>query len=202
MSYGGSEGACQSSGIEAFYDVTVSPDGRSAYVTSVRDGAIAQFDRDTASGALTQKPGIAVGGGVSEVVVSPDGRNVYAAVPELGTVATLDRDATGALTPRTGAAGCVSETGSAGGCQDGRGLVGVCGIAVSPDGRNVYTAAMREQRDRRLRPCSAGDAGDSAAGRPARADRVALLAVAEALARRRAARACGSRSPSRPTCGS
>jgi DNA-binding beta-propeller fold protein YncE len=41
-----------------------------------------------------------------------------------------------------GVLGCVSETGTAGTCADGRELDGARGVAVSPDGRNVYVASL------------------------------------------------------------
>lgn len=37
--------------------VTISPDGTSAYVASANSGAVSIFDRNTTTGALTQKPG-------------------------------------------------------------------------------------------------------------------------------------------------
>ena len=37
------------------YSVTVSPDGKSAYVASSQSDAVAVFDRDTTTGKLTQK---------------------------------------------------------------------------------------------------------------------------------------------------
>ena len=44
-----------------------------------------------------------------------------------------------------GRAGCVSETG-AGTCADGHGLAGPFGVAVSPDGKNVYVASAAQRR--------------------------------------------------------
>ena len=47
--------------------------------------------------------------------------------------ARFDRDTTtGALTPLAGTAGCVSETGTAGACADGRALDGAVMVTVSP----------------------------------------------------------------------
>ncbi|MGH2963923.1 MAG: lactonase family protein [Solirubrobacterales bacterium] len=47
---------------------------------------------------------------------------------------------TGALTQPAGTAGCISEDGS-GPCADGHAMGGPGGVAVSPDGKNVYTAS-------------------------------------------------------------
>lgn len=138
--------------------VAVSPDGRHVYNTTRGDDSIAAFDRDIATGALTQKAGAAacisdsgsaglcVNGvaldNAAAVAVSPDGGNVYVAAAASSAVALFDRDAsTGALTQKVAPAGCISEDGTAGNCVDGTGLDDATGVAVSSDGRSVYAAA-------------------------------------------------------------
>jgi DNA-binding beta-propeller fold protein YncE len=130
--------------------VTVSPDGRSAYVASTSINAIAVFDR-AASGALTQKgcvsetgagpcaDGAALGQPLS-VAVSPDGRSAYVASSASDAVAVFDRAADGTLTQKPGLAGCVSATGAPP-CAGATGLDGARAVTVSPDGRNVYVAS-------------------------------------------------------------
>jgi len=59
------------------------------------------------------------------LAVSPDGKSVYVGSEVSDAVTIFDRDlATGALTQKAGTAGCVSETGTAGTCQDGVALDG------------------------------------------------------------------------------
>jgi DNA-binding beta-propeller fold protein YncE len=116
--------------------IAVSPDGRSLYVTSLPDDAVAVFRRAWPSGSLGQDPGASgcasstvVGctdtfalGGAWGVAVSPDGRNVYVAALEDDAVVVFDRaPATGAITQKMGTAGCIQETGSFG-CADGHAL--------------------------------------------------------------------------------
>src|SRR5690348_9796985 len=94
--------------VRAMTDVgqmALSPDGSQLYVPSKGSDAVLVFNRNPATGALTQEdgvggcltsdagvaaanecagpPGIPAGAlnGVSSVAVSPDGKNVYAAVP-------------------------------------------------------------------------------------------------------------------------
>jgi DNA-binding beta-propeller fold protein YncE len=135
--------------------VAVSPDGKNVYVASLGSGAVAIFDRKTtATGELTQKSGTAgcisddsTGGacqnGVAlgaarDIAVSPDGKNVYVASEGSDAVAILDRDTSnGELTQKAVTAGCVSETGTGGACQDGKALVDPEEVAVSPDGKSV-----------------------------------------------------------------
>ncbi|MBA3746635.1 MAG: hypothetical protein H0W96_03970 [Solirubrobacterales bacterium] len=142
--------------------VTVSADGKNVYVASGGSRAVAVFDRDTATGAVTQKDGRA--GCVSQhgspsgdpvvrycldagptldgakfVRESPDGANVYVAYggQDPGSaVAWLDRNrATGALRP----GGCISDGGTGGVCTVGAWAGGFTGtLAVSADGKNVY----------------------------------------------------------------
>src|SRR5439155_7654844 len=89
--------------------------------------------------------------GASSLAVSADGKSVYVVSFNL---AILSRNPqTGALTPLTGAQGCL---GSAAGCGKARGVVAgnVGSVTVSPDGKSVYvgshrvsTNANHEQRD-------------------------------------------------------
>ena len=138
-------------GLNGARDVAVSPDGKSVYVAA---NAVARFNRNTTTGAISQPAGSAAcisetggycadGHGLGSpagVAVSPDGKSVYVA-SENGTVGRLNRNTTtGAITQPAGTAGCVSETGS-GPCADGHGLVGAFDVAVSPDGKSVYVAS-------------------------------------------------------------
>ena len=135
------------------WSVTVSPDGKSAYVASF-SGAVAVFDR-AADGTLTQKPAPAdcisdTGAGpcvdgtalanATSVTVSPDGKSAYVAAVTSGAVAVFDRAADGTLTQKPATAGCISDTG-AGPCVDGTALVNATSVTVSPDGQSAYVAS-------------------------------------------------------------
>jgi DNA-binding beta-propeller fold protein YncE len=145
--------------LEAAQSVTVSPDGKSAYVASAGAGAVAVFDR-AADGTLTQKPDVA--GCISDdgfgpcadgraleaaqsVTVSPDGKSAYVAsgnpYESVGAVAVFDRAADGTLTQKPGMAGCISHDGF-GPCVAGRALLGAQSVTVSPDGKNAYVASI------------------------------------------------------------
>ena len=153
----GTAGACRvvrSLDVSAGRGIAISPDGMNVYVGGGSDGGFAIFDRDSVTGALTQKAGTAgcindsgadgcgtkpSAGSVIDLAVSADGNQVYAAVtsPTNG-VMVFDRNAgTGALTVKAGADGCVSDTGNAP-CATGTALDGPHTIVVSPDGANVY----------------------------------------------------------------
>ena len=159
VSENGTGGLCQNGkALENATGVATSPDGRNVYVASVSSDAVAVFDREPATGALTQKPGTAgclsedgTGGlcqngtaldGAAHVVVSVDGKSVYVTSDPSDAVAILDRDTgTGALSQKPGTAGCVSADGSGGACQNGTALNHPLGVTASPDGKSVYVAS-------------------------------------------------------------
>jgi DNA-binding beta-propeller fold protein YncE len=148
-------GCADGHGLSGAHDVAVSPDGKSVYAAS--NNAVARFNRNLTTGAITQPAGTA--GCVSEdgtgpcadghalnfpsrLALSPDGKSLYAAVQSSDAVARLNRNTTtGALTQPAGAAGCVSETG-AGPCANGHALSGPLGVGMSPDGKSVYVASF------------------------------------------------------------
>jgi DNA-binding beta-propeller fold protein YncE len=138
--------------------ITVSPDGMNLYVASSTSDAIAVFQRDPATGKLTQAAGaagcIAAGGangcatglgldGPNSVAISPDGENVYATSIESSSLAIFQRNpSTGALTQATDGTGCFAAA-AISGCETARGLDGADVVAISRDGRNVYIGSFR-----------------------------------------------------------
>ena len=139
-------------------EVVVSPDSRHVLVAASRSHAVSVL---TASpDGLSQAEGaagcIALRGGTEgcaagkalavpvDLAISPDGGHVYVASSQADAVAVLDRDETsGALTQSTGRRGCIGQRGLAGRCQVGRGLDEVWGLALSPDGRNLYAVSSK-----------------------------------------------------------
>jgi DNA-binding beta-propeller fold protein YncE len=147
-------------GLRGAGSVEVSPDNQSVYTVS-HDGAVGVFRRNTTSGALTQPSGsagcLAAAGfndascaparaidQASTLVVSPDNKSVYVGADYSG-IAVLSRvTAAGAthgnLSQAPGAPGCVNET-AVDGCAEGTAVELVFGLAVSPNSRNLYSAA-------------------------------------------------------------
>jgi DNA-binding beta-propeller fold protein YncE len=115
--------------------ITVSPDGESVYVGASRSDAIAVFDRDTTSGALTQKVGttgcISNTGAadpmqagtagscadgmamdeINSVAVLPDGSALYATAGKSSGIVVLERRADGSLAQRPAKEGCITAEG-------------------------------------------------------------------------------------------
>jgi Ca2+-binding RTX toxin-like protein len=162
ISQDGSGGACQDGhGFASFNHMVISPDGRNVYATSFFGSSVVVFNRDPASGKLTQPAGTdgcvsesggacADGRGLGEtrgIAISPDGRFVYAMSSQYDSVTTFARDTgTGKLTQLDGADGCIVENpaanASVNACRDGKGLDGANGGTVAPDGKQLYSVAF------------------------------------------------------------
>lgn len=139
-------------------EVTVSPDSRFVLVAAMRSSAVSVLSQGPEG--LTQAEGaagcIANGGGTEgcaagrglagpvDLAVTRDGRNLYTASSVGDAIAILRRNrATGALSQEPGRVGCISQAGGGGRCIRGRALDEVWGVAVSPDGRNVYGVSAK-----------------------------------------------------------
>ncbi|HEY6729715.1 MAG TPA: beta-propeller fold lactonase family protein [Solirubrobacterales bacterium] len=135
--------------------VAVSPNDTGVYVTSLFSNSVTSFSRNASSGALTQKEG--TGGcliylrsaGCSfgraliapeGLALSPDGANVYVAAFKTGAIAVLNRGSAGSVAQKPGAAGCLAARSPD--CTPARALKGVSSIALSPDGRHLYSTAF------------------------------------------------------------
>jgi len=137
--------------------VAISPGNGDAYVTSLFSNSVTSFTRSTSTGALTQKEGTAgclvylraVGCSFGRALiapeglaVSPDGSNLYVAAFKTGAIDVLDRGRkSGAVAQKPGRPGCLAPP-SVAGCTRARALRGVSSIALSPDGRYLYSTSF------------------------------------------------------------
>lgn len=136
--------------------VAVSPRRGDVYATSLFSNSVTSFNRSRSTGGLRQKSGTAgclvwlrsvgcsFGRALSSpegLAVSPDGENVYAAAFATGAIAVLDRTGNGAVAQKAGRAGCLAPR-SVPGCTRARALRGVSSIALSPDGRYLYSTSF------------------------------------------------------------
>jgi DNA-binding beta-propeller fold protein YncE len=158
----GEHGCASGNGLEGAETISISPNGKSVYVAAASGNSVSIFDRDAATGTLTQKTGTAGclssdrrqtecgrARGILEAndaVVSTDETQVYVASGADQSVVVFDRDPlTGALVQKPGPAGCISESRSTrGACRAGHGLLGANRIALSPDGANLYVSSAED----------------------------------------------------------
>lgn len=115
--------------------IVVSPDGESALVVGVWSQAIAVFDRDQGTGALTFANAIhdALNNGMSRIAVDSEGRQAFAVSFYGDLVASLNR------APGTAWQGpVVLLTDDLAG---GNRLHGASSVAISPDNRHIYVVA-------------------------------------------------------------
>jgi DNA-binding beta-propeller fold protein YncE len=138
--------------------VAVSPDNQSVYVAAGLANSTANFGRDPSTGVITQYQntaacvtfpitnGCALGRAYEDpegIAVSPDGVSVYVGAFASSAIDTFDRNtSTGAVLQKTNPDGCITAT-PLHGCRIGRALGLANGVAVSPDGQNVYVGANK-----------------------------------------------------------
>jgi DNA-binding beta-propeller fold protein YncE len=135
--------------------VAVSPDDDDIYATSLFANSITSFSRAASTGLLAQREGTAgcliylrsagcsFGRALAApegLAVAPGGKNVYVAAFKTGAIAVLDRGKSGAVAQKPGAPGCLAR--SLPGCTAARALKGVSSIALSPDGRYLYSTSF------------------------------------------------------------
>lgn len=135
--------------------VVVSPKGENVYVGSFFGNAVAVFDRDPVSGALTQPgdssgciaeaiSGCALGialGAPEGMAISGDGASVYVASALSNAVVTLARDqSSGNLSQAGDGSGCIANSALAG-CTGGVELRGANAVAFNPGG-DVYATSL------------------------------------------------------------
>jgi DNA-binding beta-propeller fold protein YncE len=137
--------------------VAVSPDDDNVYVTSLLSNSLTTFDRASSTGQLTQQTGTSacviyllavgcsLGRALSEpegLAVAPDGASVYAAAFGSGAIDVFNRNTgSGAVIQKARRQGCVTAGGRRD-CVAGRALAGASSVAVSPNGRQLYSAAF------------------------------------------------------------
>ncbi|MDX6626254.1 MAG: hypothetical protein QOE56_1243 [Solirubrobacterales bacterium] len=148
--------------------VAVSPKGGDVYVTSLFSNSVTSFTSTSSASVLAQMPGVtactvwlrAVGCSFGHALnapeglaISPDGKSLYAAAFLSGAIDVFDRfpqagpeegekpEPAGRVTQKPNRSGCLAPK-SVPSCSPGRALGGVSSIAVSPDGRFVYSTAF------------------------------------------------------------
>lgn len=150
-------GCTQGLALTAPEGMAVSADGENVYVASAVSNAVLTFNRDQDSGALSQADdgtgcitedpltGCTTGfqvDGANAIAVSPDDNDVYATSLISSSLTSFARgSASGALDQIPGAGGCVAWLRQYP-CTPGRALRAPEGLAVSPDGGNVYVTAF------------------------------------------------------------
>ena len=143
--------------LNAAYQAQVSPDGRNVYSVAV-SGDLVEYSRNPVNGTLTEIGCVTSGAALcaptnsttsaiamsspAAVTVSPNGEDVYVITQGTNSLVEFSRDPeTGLLTEM----GCVSREDPECASNKAGGLNSPYGIAISPDGKNVYVASYSDE---------------------------------------------------------
>jgi DNA-binding beta-propeller fold protein YncE len=163
---GGTDSGCPINtaiGLHEVITTVVSPDGADLYAAAGAkdpESDVAAFAREPDTGVLKQLSGEegctgTVAGcaeakvieGSESLLVSPDGKNIYANSFDNSAIVELKRNSTtGALAQLPEPNGCLAheKTGSTAGCSLANGIGNPLGVAISPDGEDVYASSSNE----------------------------------------------------------
>jgi DNA-binding beta-propeller fold protein YncE len=161
---GGPTSGCPIETVSGMFEpigVIVSPDGKNVYVAAGAEGekgAVVAFERESGGalkqiagkeGCISEKivpectAGVAVQGS-EDLVISPDEKNVYATSADENAIVELERTGpNGALKQLAAPNACVS-TNTITGCSKAALTGDTRGVAVSPDGKDVYVGSAGE----------------------------------------------------------
>ena len=129
-------------GLGGAFEVAASSDGRSVYVASEQDDAVATFKRNRDTGKLKfvnakfDGQGGALLDNATGIQVAPDSRNVYVSAADDSAVDTFKRNRD------TGKLRLLNAKVDGQGSVDG--ISGTFDLTVAPDGRNVYVSGYNE----------------------------------------------------------
>jgi DNA-binding beta-propeller fold protein YncE len=159
-------GVTNAIGLEHAIGVVVSPENEDVYVAAggkEGHGAVVSFKRES-GGDLVQLggseacistsnpeclPGEAIDG-PEDLAVSPDGKNVYANSYDDSAVIELARNVlTGGLTQLGAPDGCLTSetTAETSNCSLAKGIGQALGVAISPEGNNVYVSGSGDDAE-------------------------------------------------------
>lgn len=156
---GGGSGCTDAYGPVSPTSVLVSPDGKFVYTLALNGNAIGVYQRNKATGKLTQLPApegclSATGDGVTcksalaldaprGLSISKNGKHLYVASSDSDAIAIFKRNqATGALTQPAAPDGCVANNGDGVTCTAATGLDFPTAVLVGKNGKHVYVASQ------------------------------------------------------------
>lgn len=150
----GSDGVCtDADGLSGVNAAAITPDGKALFATAHGSSSLVWFDRDPATGKLTQAgclknfswPGercrtAPLLGGADGVAVNATGTTVLVTAERTGSVTSYRRDPAANTLERVS---CISDSGSDGLCTDGQGLRGARDILTTADGAEAFVVATK-----------------------------------------------------------